>query len=333
MPNESTTLFLLNSLVIGGSEKKTVGIVNRLTAEGVSVHLGYLNPPETLLSDLDQRVPRVCLDRRGRLSWYSVQRLERYVRAHDIARIIAINLYPLLYASCLRLVMGAVAPAIVVTVNTTRFAGYKEKAQMTIYAPLLRRADRIVFGCSDQLHLWTTRYRLPGDRCAFVYNGVDSQYFSIAAMVASVVEHRAAFGFAPDEFVVGTVGQFRREKQQTDLIEAIRRLRAMGVRASGLIVGAGECEAALKQCARSVGMLDYIRFPGELGDVRPALAAMDAFALTSVAVETFSNAALEAMSMGRAVVLSDLGGAREMVWRGSTDTCIRQLTLTAWSEF
>ena len=48
-------------------------------------------------------------------------------------------------------------------------------------------------------------------------------------------------------------------------------------------------------------------------DVRPVLGAIDLFVLPSVAVESFSNAALEAMSMGRPVILSDVGGAREMI--------------------
>ena len=43
------------------------------------------------------------------------------------------------------------------------------------------------------------------------------------------------------------------------------------------------------------------------------LAAIDVFVLPSIAVESFSNAALEAMSMGRPVILSDIGGAREMI--------------------
>ena len=43
------------------------------------------------------------------------------------------------------------------------------------------------------------------------------------------------------------------------------------------------------------------------------LAAMDIFVLTSTSVETFSNATLEAMAMGRPVLISELGGAREMV--------------------
>jgi glycosyltransferase involved in cell wall biosynthesis len=37
------------------------------------------------------------------------------------------------------------------------------------------------------------------------------------------------------------------------------------------------------------------------------------FVLPSTAVESFSNAALEAMAIGRPVILSDIGGAREMI--------------------
>ena len=43
------------------------------------------------------------------------------------------------------------------------------------------------------------------------------------------------------------------------------------------------------------------------------LTAIDVFVLPSTAVESFSNAALEAMAIGRPVILSDIGGAREMI--------------------
>ena len=59
-----------------------------------------------------------------------------------------------------------------------------------------------------------------------------------------------------------------------------------------------------------------MHFIGEIEDVRPVLAALDVFVLPSIAVESFSNAALEAMSMGRPVILSDIGGAREMIHDG-----------------
>jgi glycosyltransferase involved in cell wall biosynthesis len=59
-----------------------------------------------------------------------------------------------------------------------------------------------------------------------------------------------------------------------------------------------------------------VHFVGAVEDVRPVLAALDIFVLPSIEVESFSNAALEAMSMGRPVILSDIGGAREMITDG-----------------
>jgi glycosyltransferase involved in cell wall biosynthesis len=70
--------------------------------------------------------------------------------------------------------------------------------------------------------------------------------------------------------------------------------------------------------AEMAGVIDRVIFPGVLKDVRPAVSAMDVFVLPSRAVETFSNAALEAMSLARPVVLSNIGGAAEMVEHGKS---------------
>jgi len=315
--NKMSTLFLISNLCIGGSERKTVRVVNALHRRARNIHLAWLNGPDALRPEITPGVPATCLARRGKFSWRALRRLERYVREHAIKRVVCVNLYPLLYAMALRLVMGSNAPSCVVMVNTTEIVSRKEAMQMVLYAPLMRRADVIVFGCKYQLGLWVKRYRLPVEKCRFIHNGVDSDYFSAHVIGLSKNVHRAAFGFGTGDFIVGTVGNFRPEKQQGDLIEAVTRLRAQDLRVSALIVGGGERELALKKQAADAGIADHIRFAGEMGDVRPALAAMDVFVLTSVAVETFSNAALEAMSMGLPVILSDVGGAREMVWEGA----------------
>jgi glycosyltransferase involved in cell wall biosynthesis len=309
-------LFLLSSLCIGGSERKTVRIVNALRARGHDIHLAWLNEPETLRREIAPGTPTISLQRRGKFSWHAIRRLAGYVRQNDIRRIICMNQYPLLYAKALRLAMGVAAPACVATTNATEFHSRKEARQMLIYAPLMRHADRIVFGCNFQMELWLRRYRLPRDKCRFIHNGVDSEYFSHAAVGPVRQDQRAAYGFRDEDFIVGTVGAFRPEKQQVDLVDAIAKLRARGVPARALIVGSGVCEAPLRERIATAGLADQIRLPGELRDVRSALAAMDVFVLTSVA-ETFSNAALEAMSMERTVVLSDVGGAGEMVQPGS----------------
>jgi glycosyltransferase involved in cell wall biosynthesis len=80
-----------------------------------------------------------------------------------------------------------------------------------------------------------------------------------------------------------------------------------------IIAGDGPERQCLEQVALKHEVSEKVVFLGSVLDVRPALSAMDLFVLPSRAVETFSNAALEAMSMGLPVVLSDIGGAREMV--------------------
>jgi glycosyltransferase involved in cell wall biosynthesis len=58
-----------------------------------------------------------------------------------------------------------------------------------------------------------------------------------------------------------------------------------------------------------------MRITGMQRDVRPFAACCDVMTLVSHS-ETFSLAALEAMALGKPVVLSDTGGAAELVVRG-----------------
>ena len=65
-----------------------------------------------------------------------------------------------------------------------------------------------------------------------------------------------------------------------------------------------------------MGLRDRVAFTGFVEDVRPYLKAADIAVLPSNAVETFSNAILEAMAMGKPIVASDIGGAAEQVSHG-----------------
>ena len=79
-----------------------------------------------------------------------------------------------------------------------------------------------------------------------------------------------------------------------------------------ILVGDGAERNRIINCAEHLGITHRILLVRSVLDVRPYLQMADLFVLTSVAVETFSNAALEAAAMGLPVVMSDIGGAREM---------------------
>ena len=77
---ELDALFVLNSLNVGGSETKTIRVVNGLRRRGVRAGIAYLNEPEQLLASLDAQIPAWNLGRRGKLSTAAIRRLRKVVQ-------------------------------------------------------------------------------------------------------------------------------------------------------------------------------------------------------------------------------------------------------------
>ena len=307
-------LFVLSSLVRAGSETKIVRLVNSLRARGVSTGLAYLNAPEDLRAELDPAVPLWHLERRGKFSLAAIGALRSIVESHKPSILVAVNLYPALYITLATLGMRN-RPRTVGLINTSEFragAGW----QASFYRPLLRRFDRTVYGSESQRVYWRSVLGYPSERSMVLYNGVDPAHFAPDATEVRRHDERRRLGVPLHSFVVGTVGRLRPEKNQAVLIDAVAELRRRRIDAYLLFTGEGGLRGELERRAEALGIRQHVIFAGQVTDVRPALCAMDVFVLPSTQVETFSNAALEAMAMARAVVLSEIGGATEMVSNG-----------------
>jgi glycosyltransferase involved in cell wall biosynthesis len=302
-------VFLVNSLAVGGSERKTVRLANALAADKHRVMVAYLSPPESLLPLLSPSVATVNLQRRGKFSLEALRRLSNIVREQDVGTLVAMNLYSALYAVLSRSLWKTRSLRLAVSVNTTEFATRKEELQMLLYRHVLPRADVVVFGAECQRQLWSARYGLGGsrDNLVVLYNGVDTLEFSKERIAAAVL------GELSDRVVLGTVGALRAEKAHVDLVRAIYELMRRGVDVGALVVGEGPARAEIESEVSRLGLQQRVRLVGEAHDVRPYLANMDIFVLPSLAVETFSNAALEAMAMSCPVVAARVGGMDEML--------------------
>lgn len=309
----AAALLLLSDLGMGGSERKSVRVANALQKGGHDIHLAYLNAPHTLRGNLDPALPALCLERTGKFSLSALRRLGRYLVEQRISRVACVNLYPLLYAHAAAWQLGKQAPVLSALINTTDFGTRRDQRFMLVYAPLLRRTQHLVFGCRLQLDQWIDRYRLPASSSRVIYNGVDHAHFNSAAIGESRDQLRVRYGLPVDAFVVISVAQLRPEKQQVHLVQAVAALASRGLPIHALLVGEGGQRASIERRIADLGLRDRVRLLGAIDDVRPLLKAADAFILTSTAVETFSNAALEAMAMGLPVILSSIGGAAEMV--------------------
>lgn len=310
-------VFLMNSLELGGSEKKTVNMANALAQRGHDVQLLYLNGPETLLPLVADSVATLALKRKGKFDWKVIGALRAHWQRYRPAAVWAVNPYPMLYLYLSTLGRSG-SVRTVASINTTEIQRRREKLQMALYAPIARRMDTFVFGSEAQRTLWVDRYRLRKDRSCVIYNGVDTSSYDPTAYAANATRLRQAHDIAATDVWIGMVAQFRPEKAHEDLLEAVAPLIGQGAPVKVLFVGAGVTQNKIQSFVAERRLGGHVVFAGELNDVRPALSAMDVFVLPSRAVETFSNAALEAMAMGKPVVLSRVGGAAEMVDDGVT---------------
>ena len=127
-----------------------------------------------------------------------------------------------------------------------------------------------------------------------------------------------------DGLIVGCVGRIKlQRKGQEVFLKAAGLLKARGVRAKWLVVGApfpgNESHLeALQDIVREHGLLDDVVFTGELKDTRPAYAAMSIFVLPSAQPEPFGGVVMEAMCMSLPVIATNIGGSVEQVADGES---------------
>lgn len=311
-------MFLLNSLTVGGSERKTVRIANALAKNGKKLTIAYLNGPHTLRDEILDDIDVLFLGRRGKFSIGALRRLFTYVSQNKVDVLCCVNLYPLIYAYFARMTSRMPQLKLLATTNTTLFLTRKERWQMFIYAMMLRRIDKVVFGSRYQKDLWVEQYRLNASRCTFIYNGVDIDLFHKSNSDARSRNIRAELGIPETGIIIGSIGRFRKVKQYEVAIQACVELREKtNLDVYCLLVGGGSEEQRLRKLVIELQCGEYVYVLDTAEDVRPYLETIDIFILSSIS-ETFSNAALEAMAMGVPVVLPGVGGCPEMVKSGIT---------------
>ena len=146
---------------------------------------------------------------------------------------------------------------------------------------------------------------VPLDHIEVLPNGIDLPRFS-SAPADSRQRSRSEFHFSEGDFVVGIVGSLTPVKRHDALIRAVARAGRSLPHLRLLVVGDGPLRTVLHAQAQKQEVEDRIRFAGRREDVPALLAAMDAYVCSSES-EGMSNALLEAMATGLAVIATDVG--------------------------
>ena len=189
------------------------------------------------------------------------------------------------------------------------------------YNAIMAKGDRVI-AISEFIgqHI-RDHYGTPEDRIRVVPRGIDVEGFNPDAVSAERMIHLSDAWRLPDDSpVIMLPGRLTRWKGQSVLIEAARRLARPDVRV--LLVGddqgrTGYRDELEKQIAR-IGAEGIIHLTGACRDMAAAYMLADVVVSASTDPEAFGRVAAEAHAMGRPVIASDHGGARETVIAGET---------------
>jgi glycosyltransferase involved in cell wall biosynthesis len=139
-------------------------------------------------------------------------------------------------------------------------------------------------------------------------------------------------------FIVGCVGRIKLvRKGQEVLVQATAILKGRGRLINALIVGAPfpsyqDHLTQLQRMAEELGVANQVVFTGEVTDPRPAYAAMDVLAMTSVQPEPFGGVVMEAMAMSLPVIATRIGGSLDQVVEGVTGLFVPPGDATALAD-
>jgi len=142
-------------------------------------------------------------------------------------------------------------------------------------------------------------YGFPADAIDLIRNGVRVSEFGPASLKRAAA--REQFRLAEADIAVLFLGSGWERKGLRFAVAAVESLRNDRMRL--LVAGRGN---------RSRFRSRNVRFFGEVGDVRPLLAAADIFLLPTL-YDPFSNASLEAMAAGLPVVTTRANGCSEII--------------------
>jgi glycosyltransferase involved in cell wall biosynthesis/predicted N-acetyltransferase YhbS len=171
---------------------------------------------------------------------------------------------------------------------------------------LTARLDDAVYAVSEETKR-SVRGRAAA-QCITLQHGID-----VAATAALATERdavRKELGIGDGELVIGTVANYREQKDYPNLLRAAAELAERGVPARIVIVGQGQLEADIVALRADLGLQERVTLTGHRPDAARVMAAFDVFTLASK-YEGLPVALMEALALGLPIAATRVGGIAE----------------------
>jgi len=309
-------LYVVPAFPVGGAEKFLIMLANSMVKETKQQTIVSLSSDNKLQDELDDSINFKSIPRKSKFDLSSVRALRNLIKQDAPDVILTLNFFSYFFLR-LSILGSGVNPFIFISYQTTIHLNKKEHLLHRFYTSILGKRDHILFTSKNQEVYTVREYHIPGRFYSTIINGIDLKRWHLPDNGQDGNKTREKYGIPADVPVIILTAGFRQEKNHEGAIRSLKILHTKyAYKAYLLFVGGGPLFEHCRQFAKEQDMTEYIKFAGPQEDVRPFYWASNMFTLCSTAVETFSFAALEAMACGLPCVLTEIGGANEMIRNG-----------------
>lgn len=319
-PRPVRVCLLISSLELGGAERQVVEMARILDRRKIDPIICSLSE-KVPLADGEPEVRKLLhiVPKRTRFDVGLIPRLAAFLRRERVDVI-----HAFLNDSEMAARLSAPFAGHPVVIASERNADYARRKRHQWTQVLTRNLFDVMVANSHAGARFSVRtLGLAEERLRVVHNGVNAERFKPDPEAGR--RFRESIGLAPDAFVVGMVGNFKRQKDHATFLRMAARILEQRpdcrfLVAGGLVEGSpgsAAYAAEIERLADELGLGDRCRFLGSQEDMMAFYNACDVTALLSLHEGT-PNVALESMACGKPVIATDVADNAIIIEDGTT---------------
>jgi glycosyltransferase involved in cell wall biosynthesis len=306
-------MFVIDSLGIGGAERQLVALLTRINRSQYDPLVVCLSRKAEVLTEAASLRP-LLLERHTKRDLLLIWRLAMVMRARKVELVQSYLWLANFYASTAARLAGV--PIVVSSVRGIEYTTSSWKGRLRWVADRLlahTRSAMVVNSKAMRQHLIERGFAAAKIRV--IHNGVDNDNL-LEAMDAG--QAKEALGLSPTIPTVGICARLVPVKDHHTFLLAAKKVLEVLPQTKFILLGDGPLRESLERFANELGIRSSVIFTGMVSDgIGKALAALDVSVLCSKH-ESFPNAVLESMALGKPVVATAVGGCPELVLNGET---------------
>jgi glycosyltransferase involved in cell wall biosynthesis len=175
---------------------------------------------------------------------------------------------------------------------------------------ILPLADFILTNSKTAKKYYIDKMGVKADKIMCIPNGIDLSRFE--NLNVNISAKKKEIGIAQNSFVIGTVARLEKQKDIPTLIKAFKIIQERYSLAHLLLVGHGSQKENIKKLIEDLSLKDKVTMLEKRTDNLELISIMDIFILPSLN-EGMSNALLEAMTLKKLIITSDIEENSELI--------------------